>query len=381
MQRIKRFFLPITTNVSNSEMLISGISAFVAIGLLSLFSYHLIGTESLPFIVASMGASAVLVFAIPHSPLSQPWPVFGGHLISATVGVTSFLFIDNIIMAAAVATSVSIILMYFTRSLHPPGGAAALGVVIGGPEIHQLGYFYVVLPVALNAALIIILAVLINRLIPDRRYPAVEKKKVSLNNVAAEWALGTPRFDEDDLRSAIKSMDSYIDISQEDLARIYAMAVMNANKRRLGEVRCEDIMASSPLTFYFDEELESAWQTLQQRNVKAAPIIDSFNHPIGIVTITDFVRNATDQPGDTKKDKLLNLLKRSPGHTSEKHEVVGQIMSKEVNTALEGQHIVDLVAVFTEKGFHHMPVVDGKNRVIGMITRADVMRSMIMARS
>ncbi|MDH3325384.1 MAG: HPP family protein [Gammaproteobacteria bacterium] len=381
---IKRFFLPISDNISTTEKIISGVSALVAILCLGYVSLLFAGLQALPYITASIGASAVLVFATPHSPLAQPWPVLGGQIISAFIGVSISLsdVMPDLVIASAVAVSLSIIVMYLTRCLHPPGSAAALAAVLGGQQIQDMGYLYVLFPVAINAVLIVILGVVINRFVPGRRYPAIEKEKASLSSVAGEWALGAPKFQDEDLRAALTNMDSYITVSEHDLAQIYAMAMLNANKRRLGNVFCKDIMIKSPIKFRFDDELEAAWNTLQEHNIKGAPVVDQYDHLIGIVTTTDYMRHATGHhTGDTMQEKLRDFLKRSPGHTSDKAEVVGQIMSTTLNVADENQHIVDLIPVFTEKRFHHMPVVDSKGKVVGVVARSAVMRSMLITRS
>lgn len=381
MDWIKRFFPPTFTNISKREKIFSGLAAFVAIFISGAIAHHFTSSQAVPFLVASVGASAVLVFVIHSSPLSQPWPVLGGHIVSAFVGVCTHLLIEDLVLASALAVSVSILLMYVTRCMHPPGGAAALGAVMGGPQVHAMGFSYLLFPVALNAFLIIILAIILNRFVLKRTYPASQPQKKSLSNVAAEWALGAPRFKNDDLQAALKDMDSYIDVSQQDLARIYALAIMHANKRRMGEVLCRDIMSRNPITFRYDEELETAWQTLRQNNIKAAPIVDGFDRPLGIVTITDFVHHATHHHGSSLKEKVNNFLQRTHGHTSDKAEVVGQIMSTTIHTAKVDQHIIDLVPTFTEKGFHHMPVIDEQGKIAGMVTRAEVMRSMLLVRT
>lgn len=142
-----------------------------------LISQTQLGLSESAGLVASMGASAVLLFAVPHGPLSQPWPVFGGHLVSAIVGVACAKAISNPVLAAAAAVALAIGAMAYTRSIHPPGGATALTAVSGGDAVHALGYQYVLTPVMLNAITILVVAILFNYLFPWRRYPAVWAQK------------------------------------------------------------------------------------------------------------------------------------------------------------------------------------------------------------
>jgi len=123
-------------------------------------------------LIASFGASAVLIYGAPKSPLAQPRNLIGGHVISALIGVTMLKLCGPLIwLAAALAVSLSIAAMHATKTLHPPGGATALIAIIGGPKIQQLGYLYVLLPVASGILIMLLIALLINNLIPTRRYP------------------------------------------------------------------------------------------------------------------------------------------------------------------------------------------------------------------
>ena len=127
---------------------------------------------NLPLLIGSFGASAVLAFGAPHSPLAQPRNLVGGHVLSALVGVTSQAMVGaEPVLAAALAVSTAIALMHMTQTLHPPGGATALIAVIGGPGIHEMGYWYVLLPCAAGATCMLVLALAANNLAARKRYP------------------------------------------------------------------------------------------------------------------------------------------------------------------------------------------------------------------
>lgn len=126
------------------------------------------------FLIGSFGASAVLVYGVPLMQLSQPRNLIGGHFLSAIVGVTVNIVLgDNVVLASALAVSIAICVMHFSRTLHPPGGATALIAVIGGERVHSLGYMYTLKPVLLGALIMLIVALLVNNLSTDqnRHYP------------------------------------------------------------------------------------------------------------------------------------------------------------------------------------------------------------------
>jgi len=158
--------------VSISEVWWSWLGAFLGIGAVALVSqWFLVGTD-LVLMIGSLGASAVLVYGAPRSPLAQPRNLIGGHMLSALIGVLCFQLLHPVPgLAEAVAVASAIALMHLTRTLHPPGGATALIAVIGSAEIHELGYLYVLVPTGLGAAILLLVGVLVNNLSATRRYP------------------------------------------------------------------------------------------------------------------------------------------------------------------------------------------------------------------
>ena len=150
----------------------SWIGSFLGITLVAVINYHLVSETDLVMIIGSFGASAVLIYGAIRSPLAQPRNLLGGHVISAVIGVAAYRFLDHHLwLAAAIAVATAIAVMHATKTLHPPGGATALIAVIGGEEIHNLGYLYAVVPAGLGALIMLAVALLVNNIPKDRRYP------------------------------------------------------------------------------------------------------------------------------------------------------------------------------------------------------------------
>ncbi|HEY1172738.1 MAG TPA: HPP family protein [Verrucomicrobiae bacterium] len=210
----------------HAEKLISGIAAFIGIlcvlGLSSLF----LSDAGLPLVVASMGASAVLLFAVPHGPLSQPWPLIGSHAISAFIGVTVTRFCHYPLVASGLAVGLAIIVMYYLGCIHPPGGATALTAVLGGSQIHDLGYLFVLLPVLLNTSILLLTAIALNWFFPWRRYPTFLQPHPVTKPI-------DPAISPEHLSYALKQMGSFIDVTEEDLAEIYELARQHAQGSHL----------------------------------------------------------------------------------------------------------------------------------------------------
>lgn len=158
--------------VGPAEILWSWIGSFAGIAAVGLIHFKLLDQTALMMIIGSFGASAVLIYGAIRSPLAQPRNLIGGHVLSALVGVAAFQLLGGFPwFAAAAAVSTAIALMHLTKTLHPPGGATALIAVIGGDAVHQLGYLYVLVPAGLGALILLVVALLVNNLAPNRRYP------------------------------------------------------------------------------------------------------------------------------------------------------------------------------------------------------------------
>ena len=212
----------IAYSVSEREHWISAAGGLLGVLGVLWVSHALLGAPTGVLAVASMGASAVLLFAAPHGALSQPWPVLGGHLISAFVGVTCAQWVAEPMLAAGVAVAISIGLMYGLRCLHPPGGATALFAVLGGEPILRLGYHYLFVPVLLNVVVMLTIAVLFNYAFRWRRYPQAWWRESVCPIENAEEKCMIPHSD---LVYALSQIDTFVDVSEEDLQRIYALAL------------------------------------------------------------------------------------------------------------------------------------------------------------
>lgn len=160
--------------VSTSEIVWSWVGAFLGIMAVAWVDQLFFSGYDLSLMIGSFGASAVLVYGAVRSPLAQPRNLVGGHMLSALVGVICWkLFHPYPWLAESMAVATAIALMHATRTLHPPGGATALIAVIGSPEIHNLGFYYVLMPATIGPLILLAVAVLVNNVPSSRRYPEI----------------------------------------------------------------------------------------------------------------------------------------------------------------------------------------------------------------
>lgn len=370
--RIRRF-LPSAIPVSQDERLIGAIAAVIAMFFLGLIALYWHGVMNYTSLIAPMGASAVLLFAAPHSPLARPWAFVGGHLVSALVGITCAKLIPDTTVAAAAAVGGGILAMHYLRCLHPPGGATALLTVIGGPAIHSLGYGFLLSPLGFDLLALLGLALVLNNLMPGRRYPLDRKSAAAGKPAAPAVTIG---LNPADLQRALEDMGVYIDVTREDLNEIYTRAMLHGQRRRMGELRCGEIMQRDAVAVEFGTELEEVWELLRSHKLKGAPVVDRERRVIGIITIIDFLKRTDARPPGHLFERLRRSIQRTPGLTADKPEVAGQIMTPRPITAREDEHVLTLVPRFVEHDIHHIPVVDGDHRLVGMVTQSDLMAAL-----
>lgn len=219
-------FKPHLIQTSFAEKLRSGAGGGSAILLLVLALHYLPQTGWQWLIVTSMAASATLLYATPHSPLAQPWNLVGGHLVSALAGLACGALVPDPALAAGAAVGSAILLMQLLNCLHPPGGATALLMVLAGSPFLDMGWPVALLIVAANSGISLLLALAINNLLPGRTYPMQPVPAPAPPKPAPFIALEPA-----DLEWALEQMDSVIDVSEEDLAEIYQLALQQAQLR------------------------------------------------------------------------------------------------------------------------------------------------------
>ncbi|MER9286452.1 HPP family protein [Mesorhizobium australicum] len=340
-----RLFVPILAGATLRERILACIGATIGIALTGAISgLAMGGGPHVALLVAPMGASAVLLFAVPASPLAQPWSIIGGNSISALVGVTVAHFIHDPVMASGLAVALAIAAMSFTRCLHPPGGAAALTAVLGGPAVISAGFLFPFVPVALNSTILAALGFLFHKL-ARRNYPHVATPAANSHGTADAPAQQRVGFRPEDIDAALTTLDETFDIDRDDLERLLRQVELQAMVRSHRTLLCEDIMSRDVVSVSEQATADEARQQLLDHNIRTLPVVDADARLVGAVGLRELTK-ATD--------------------------TVKSVMAK-AGTAWPETPAMSLLPVLTDGRSHAVVIVDGERHILGLITQTDLL--------
>jgi CBS domain-containing membrane protein len=363
--------LPNLVPVSGHERLRAALGAFAGILATGIVTAAAVGSDAgTPLLMAPIGASAVLLFAVPTSPLAQPWSILAGNCLAALVGVTAAILIPQPLVAAAFAVAVSIGLMLTCRCLHPPSGAVALTAVIGGPAITELGYGFILWPVGLNSVLLLLLALLFNKL-TGKEYPHRPSPSPSVGS-GGGGSLGVTI---EDLTTAIKERDEVVPVDPADLDEVLQRAEAMAFSRRSGGVTAGAIMSREVITVAPATTLRVCLRLLRSHGFKALPVVEDDRTVVGILTATDLLEKADWGPAPV----ATGLGWRLRAMTNSDRPLRGkarELMSAQVRCVSQAMPIARVVQVMAETGHHHLPVPDDQGILIGVVTQSDVLSAL-----
>jgi CBS domain-containing membrane protein len=364
-------FVPGPILLNWPERVRSSAGAFIGLALTATLMEVVFGSSAaFPMLIAPMGASAVLLFAVPASPLAQPWPLIGGNLVSATVGVVCAMLVPDPFIACGLAAAGAIAAMFTVRCIHPPSGAVALTAVIGGPAIHALGFRFVLEPVFAQSVFLFGSA-MIYHAITGHRYPHVASvTREGTDNLATHQ----PSL-RDDLEAVLRRRSELLDVNPDDLETLLRETEMQAYARNFGELSCRDIMSNPVISVTADTTAGTASYLLNQHSIKALPVITEDRRVIGIVTRANLAGSMAEVGPRFAAKWSRRWFARRPSlgiARPVRRTSVETLMTTHVHTVSVATPIVELVPLFATHGHHHIPVLDAQRRLAGIITQADL---------
>ena len=368
---IKRYLVADTPTPSFNERIKSATGTALAVAAVFCVSYLLF--EDQYVMLAAVGASAVIMFAIPHSPMAQPWSVIGGYFIAVSVGLLALQILMPPILGIAVAIVLVVLITMTFKCLHPPAGAIVVFVFNQSP-VDLSAAVMVMSSVMLAAVLLVVLAMLLNNVVLGRKYPQCLTEPVkNLHRTSDELPTIRTGVTHEDLDYALKKHGTYVDIQENELINLYEAAIDHAFSRKMNTL-CGDIMAKDIIAIDETVCLDEAWGLLHKHKIKALPVINKQRHVIGIITIADFLKDIASQSGHYRAG-LEHLMIASENLAVDKRPV-SEIMTRPVITEQMDAPVSVLIKKLSDWGMHHVPIVNAQQELVGMITQSDLIGSM-----
>jgi CBS domain-containing membrane protein len=304
------------------------------------------GPSASPLLVAPIGASAVLVFAVPASPLAQPRAVVGGNVVSVLAGLACALLIPQPALAAGAAVALAILAMSLLGCLHPPGGAIALGVALAGAPASALAAGQALTPVV-ACSLLLVAAAAIYLNLTGRSYPHRVAAPVNAHATSDTPPPERVGFTPADLDAALAQYGELLDVSREDLDLLFRQVELQAHRRIHSQILCSEIMSRDVISVDAHQTAESALEFLQQHDLRTAPVLDA-------------------------RGRVVGMARRAELLAGRSHPV-GAVLDRFVHKVHPSAAIETLLPLLSSGAAHEVMVVDKDRMLLGVITQTDLL--------
>lgn len=366
---IEHYLVADMPRLSLGEGIKSALGTAIGVGLVLSVTYVL---SEHHWMIAAVGATAIILFLMPQSPMAQPWSVFGGYLLSGGIALVVTSITTNSILGICISVALIVALMIVLKCIHPPAGAIAIFVAMQETDgMNASGE--VMGGILLSAALILLIATITNKLL-GRQYPqCLPVQPINVHKTRDEVPTIRTGITHHDLDYALKKHGTYVDVQEAELIDLYETAIDHAFSRKMNTL-CRDIMSMDVISINKDDSLLKAWSLLHKHKIKALPVVNEGKRVIGIVTIADFLKAIAAKSrnpisslegllsGDTRTDKNMNKVE--------------EVMTKNVLTEKEVTPVSTLVKKLSDLGMHHVPILNAEEELVGMITQSDLIASM-----
>ena len=319
---------------------------------------------------APLGATAVLIFALPSSPLAQPWNCVVGNTVSALYALLLVWALPSLSQTSLTALAVSgaIALMLLLRALHPPGGAVALLTVLA--SIHmQPQDWHLLIATALLSSVLVLVGVLYHKAC-DRPYMQSPQQVDKTQRPATSLSLS-----EKDLQQLLQRFGQSYNLSPEDLGALLTAAEEEAIKRRLSSIRCGSVMSSTLLTIQAQTPLEEVANLFHRHLIKSLPVVDEEGEMVGRVLRADLF-DWLWQGHQAKLQQNLWQRLRGTSHTAKLQSTAQELMRAPEVSVQEDTPLGDLLEDLATHTVQFIAVLRGST-LVGVITRTDVIRTLL----
>lgn len=374
VRRSLRALGPAIPPVSAAEALRAGLGAFSGLAVAGLFILSpRIDLELGLYLIAPFGASSVLLFAVPNSPLAQPWSALMGNTLAALVGVAVCLSVPDPALRIALAVGLAISVMSLARAVHPPAGAVAMTAAMSPEAIRELGFWFALMPVALGTLVLVAVAIGYAHL-TGRRYPFRQFEEDNAQGTADHPPLERLGLTEEELTGILQRYRQSLNLGVEDLARLIGAAELQAATHRTEPLTAADIMSCDLVTVGFDAPLSEVADLFRRHGFTSLPVVAEEDRYLGVIFQIDLIRRLREDALRLDRGMgatMARLLGAEPGAPVR----AGNIMSVAAPKATPATPAGALLPMLAEGNCDAVPVLS-KGRLEGIVTRTDVIAAL-----
>ncbi|MDE3122711.1 MAG: HPP family protein [Paracoccaceae bacterium] len=357
--RALRALGPAIPSGTGKEALRAGLGAFIGLGVgaVLVLSPSVDLAQGL-FMIAPFGASAVLIFAVPNSPLAQPWSAVVGNTLSAVVGVAVSLHVANPELRLALAVGLAIFAMVLARAVHPPAGAVALTTALSPHAVHALGFRFALTPVALGSVILVVVGMIYARS-TGRRYPFRQFAEENARGTADPPPAERLGLTEAELADILSRYRQSMNVGIEDLARLIGAAEMQAATHHTRPFVAADIMSRDVVSVTLETPVAEVAALFRDHRFTSLPVVGAHGDYLGIIF----------------QIHLLALIGRDALAGPALPLQARDLMSSTEPTAPVDAPMTTLVALLAEEGRDAIPILDGP-AIAGIVTQTDMLAAL-----
>ncbi|KHQ52946.1 CBS-domain-containing membrane protein [Mameliella alba] len=362
---------PAVASVSPVEALRAGVGAIVGLGLAGLFLLSPAMDPDLGlYLIAPFGATSVLLFAVPNSPLAQPWSAVVGNTVAALVGVAVCMTVADPTLRVALAVGLAITATILCRAVHPPAGAVAMTAAMSPAAIQELGFRFALTPVAAGTIVLVALAAIYARL-TGRHYPF---RQFETGGETAPRSRMRLDLSEDELVELLGRYRQSFNMGVEDLAQLIGAAELQAASHTASAETAADIMSDKLITVRSDTGLGEVADLFRKHRFTSLPVVTDEGRFLGVIFQMHLIDRARqdalrlDRGFAAAFRRLVDRERGMPVRAEEIMEVAGP-------RATTGTPIAALLPMMADGAVDAVPVLEF-DRLVGIVTRTDLIATL-----
>ncbi|THF49624.1 HPP family protein [Allorhizobium terrae] len=372
--QILRSFGPVVARTSAVEAARAGFGALLGLGLVGLFLLSpSVDLRLGLYLVAPFGATSVLLFAVPNSPLAQPWSAIVGNTSAALVGVAVSMMVNDPALRIALAVGLAITAMMTLRAVHPPAGAVAMTAAMSPAAVHDLGFWFALTPVAAGTAALVLVAIVYAKL-TGRHYPFRQFDAPNQHGTQDAAPLKRLGLSEQELTTLLDRYRQTFNLGVEDLARLIGAAEMQAATHHASPTTAADIMSRNLITVKTDTPLSEVADLFRRHRFTSLPVVGEHSKFLGVIFQIHLISRAREDA--LRLDRgFLPALKRLVDREREKPVLAADIMSVTIPRAITSTPMSVLMPMMSEGDVDAVPVLE-YDKIVGIVTRTDLIAAM-----